>query len=225
MKNLTKVLSLSPLFEGILEKDVLPLLSCLTFKEREYSPGETILAEGDRVDSVGLIISGRAHISMNDFWGNRSIVADLSPGDIFGEVYALSGGTSLSGVEVVAYQPSEILFLNFKRMITVCSSACDYHNRLISNLLKIIGEKNLMITEKMRCLTKRSTREKLLSYFSLESKKQGNNQITIPFNRQELADYLSIDRSAMSSELSRMKDEGIIEYKKNSFILKLHQYE
>jgi len=225
MKNLTKVLSLSPLFEGILEKDVLPLLSCLTFKEREYSPGETILAEGDRVDSVGLIISGRAHISMNDFWGNRSIVADLSPGDIFGEVYALSGGTSLSGVEVVAYQPSEILFLNFKRMITVCSSACDYHNRLISNLLKIIGEKNLMITEKMRCLTKRSTREKLLSYFSLESKKQGNNQITIPFNRQELADYLSIDRSAMSSELSRMQDEGIIEYKKNSFILKLHQYE
>lgn len=225
MKNLTKVLSLSPLFEGILEKDVLPLLSCLTFKEREYSPGETILAEGDRVDSVGLIISGRAHISMNDFWGNRSIVADSSPGDIFGEVYALSGGTSLSGVEVVAYQPSEILFLNFKRMITVCSSACDYHNRLISNLLKIIGEKNLMITEKMRCLTKRSTREKLLSYFSLESKKQGNNQITIPFNRQELADYLSIDRSAMSSELSRMQDEGIIEYKKNSFILKLHQYE
>lgn len=225
MKNLTKVLSLSPLFEGILEKDVLPLLSCLTFKEREYSPGETILAEGDRVDSVGLIVSGRAHISMNDFWGNRSIVADLSPGDIFGEVYALSGGTSLSGVEVVAYQPSEILFLNFKRMITVCSSACDYHNRLISNLLKIIGEKNLMITEKMRCLTKRSTREKLLSYFSLESKKQGNNQITIPFNRQELADYLSIDRSAMSSELSRMQDEGIIEYKKNSFILKLHQYE
>lgn len=225
MKNLTKVLSLSPLFEGILEKDVLPLLSCLTFKEREYSPGETILAEGDRVDSVGLIISGRAHISMNDFWGNRSIVADLSPGDIFGEVYALSGGTSLSGVEVVAYQPSEILFLNFKRMITVCSSACDYHNRLISNLLKIIGEKNLMITEKMRCLTKRSTREKLLSYFSLESKKQGNNQITIPFNRQELADYLSIDRSAMSSELSRMKDEGIIEYKKNSFILKLQQNE
>lgn len=225
MKNLTKVLSLSPLFEGILEKDVLPLLSCLTFKEREYSPGETILAEGDRVDSVGLIISGRAHISMNDFWGNRSIVANLSPGDIFGEVYALSGGTSLSGVEVVAYQPSEILFLNFKRMITVCSSACDYHNRLISNLLKIIGEKNLMITEKMRCLTKRSTREKLLSYFSLESKKQGNNQITIPFNRQELADYLSIDRSAMSSELSRMQDEGIIEYKKNSFILKLHQYE
>ncbi|MDD4120664.1 MAG: Crp/Fnr family transcriptional regulator [Clostridia bacterium] len=225
MKNLTKVLSLSPLFEGILEKDVLPLLSCLTFKEREYSPGETILAEGDRVDSVGLIISGRAHISMNDFWGNRSIVADLSPGDIFGEVYALSGGTSLSGVEVVAYQPSEILFLNFKRMITVCSSACDYHNRLISNLLKIIGEKNLMITEKMRCLTKRSTREKLLSYFSLESKKQGNNQITIPFNRQELADYLSIDRSAMSSELSRMKDEGIIEYKKNSFVLKLQQNE
>lgn len=225
MKNLTKVLSLSPLFEGILEKDVLPLLSCLTFKEREYSPGETILAEGDRVDSVGLIISGRAHISMNDFWGNRSIVADLSPGDIFGEVYALSGGTSLSGVEVVAYQPSEILFLNFKRMITVCSSACDYHNRLISNLLKIIGDKNLMITEKMRCITKRSTREKLLSYFSLESKKQRNNQITIPFNRQELADYLSIDRSAMSSELSRMQDEGIIEYKKNSFILKLHQYE
>lgn len=225
MKNLTKVLSLSPLFEGILEKDVLPLLSCLTFKEREYSPGETILAEGDRVDSVGLIISGRAHISMNDFWGNRSIVADLSPRDIFGEVYALSGGTSLSGVEVVAYQPSEILFLNFKRMITVCSSACDYHNRLISNLLKIIGEKNLMITEKMRCLTKRSTREKLLSYFSLESKKQGNNQITIPFNRQELADYLSIDRSAMSSELSRMKDEGIIEYKKNSFVLKLQQNE
>ncbi|NLT18187.1 MAG: Nitrogen fixation regulation protein FixK [Firmicutes bacterium ADurb.Bin080] len=222
MKNLPEALALSPLFEGITEKDILPLLSCLTFKEREFSPGETILAEGERVDSVGLVISGGAHISMNDFWGNRSIVADLGPGDIFGEVYALSGGTNLSGVEVVAYQSSEILFLNFKRMITVCSSACDFHNRLISNLLKIVGEKNLMITEKMRCLTKRSTREKLLSYFSLESKKQGKNQISIPFNRQELADYLSVDRSAMSAELSRMKEEGIIDYRKNSFVLKLH---
>lgn len=205
MKDLSEVLAKSPLFDGIEPTDIFPLLSCLTFKERGYKENETILHEGDKVDSVGLLISGGAHIVMNDFWGNKTIVSDLSSGEIFGEVYALSGGEKPSGVEVVSYMPSEILFLNFQRMITICSSACGFHNKLVANLLKIVGEKNLMITEKMRCITKRSTREKLLTYFSYESKNQGKSRIEIPFNRQQLADYLSVDRSAMSAELSRMK--------------------
>lgn len=221
MDTLLKSLSVSPLFHGIDLNNLYPLLECLTFKQREYNEGETIIHEGEKIDSLGIILSGNAHIVMNDFWGNKSIVSDLSPGEIFAEVYALSDGVNPSGVEVISATNSEILFLNFKRMIRMCSSACEFHNMLISNLLKIIGEKNLLITEKMRCLTKRSTREKLLAYFSSESKKQESTKILIPFNRQELADYLSVDRSAMSSELSKMKDEGLIDYRKNLFHLKV----
>lgn len=220
MDILQKSLSASPLFSGINFDDIYPLLSCLTFKQRAFNEGETILHEGERVESIGILLSGSAHIVMNDFWGNKNIISNLIPGEIFAEVYALSGANNLSGVEVISSSACEILFLNFKKMISMCSGACSFHNTLISNLIRILGEKNLIITEKMRCLSKRSTREKLLAYFSLESKKQGNTKIIIPYNRQELADYLFVDRSAMSSELSKMQDEGLIEYRKNTFILK-----
>lgn len=220
MDTLLKSLSVSPLFHGIDLNNLYPLLECLTFKQREYNEGETIIHEGERVESIGILLSGSAHIVMNDFWGNKNIISNLMPGEIFAEVYALSGANNLSGVEVISSSASEILFLNFKKMIHMCSGACSFHNTLISNLIRILGEKNLTITEKMRCLSKRSTREKLLAYFSLESKKQGKTKIIIPYNRQELADYLFVDRSAMSSELSKMQDEGLIEYRKNTFYLK-----
>ncbi len=220
MDTLLKSLSVSPLFHGIDLNNLYPLLECLTFKQREYNEGETIIHEGERVESIGILLSGSAHIVMNDFWGNKNIISNLMPGEIFSEVYALSGANNLSGVEVISSSASEILFLNFKKMIHMCSGACSFHNTLISNLIRILGEKNLTITEKMRCLSKRSTREKLLAYFSLESKKQGKTKIIIPYNRQELADYLFVDRSAMSSELSKMQDEGLIEYRKNTFYLK-----
>lgn len=207
------------LFDGIKEDDRSEMLKCLNAKKKQYKKGSTVLGRGGRTSEMGMVLEGSVHMVKDDFWGNRSILGQASPGQMFGEVYACLPRQGLE-VDVVAAEDTEVLFLDVGRILTVCSSACSFHTRLIRNLLTILAEKNLMLTHKMEHMAQKSTRDKMLSYLSMEAEKQGGPEFAIPFNRQQLADYLSVDRSAMSRELSRMKAEGLLDFHRNRFRLK-----
>jgi len=214
----SNVLIRSPLFQGMNEEKILSILTCLAAKRHHYSKGEYILQTGDPIDSFGLVLEGNAHVVQEDFWGNRNIIANISVGEVFAESYACVTGVPL-GVNVIAQESATILFLNVKRALTTCSSACEFHNTLIRNLVSMLAIKNLRLNEKLQYVTQRSTREKLLSFLSVESRKRGSASFEISFNRQQLADYLSVDRSAMSSELSKLRKEGVLTFHKDQFIL------
>ncbi|NLL04690.1 MAG: Crp/Fnr family transcriptional regulator [Clostridiaceae bacterium] len=218
MKNYFNVLSNSPLFAGIAETDLSSLLNCLSAKSATYAKDEYILSADNIIKDVGIVLSGSVNIIKEDFWGNRAILAKIHPGEMFGEAFAFSNVQKLP-VSVVTCERSEILFVDFRKITNTCSSACVFHTALIANILKILAYKNIMLTQKLEHIVKRTTREKLLSYLSEQAIKHGTNSFYIPFNRQELADYLSVDRSAMSNELCKLRDERIIEFSKNHFIL------
>ncbi|HHT54207.1 MAG TPA: Crp/Fnr family transcriptional regulator [Clostridiales bacterium] len=212
------IIKKTPLFSGMEEDEIEHMLGCLSAVGRNYRKNETILYPGDPINSIGMVISGRVLILKEDFWGNRNIINEALHGDVFAEGYACTQGVEL-GISAVAAEDSRVMFMEVRRVITTCSTACAYHVRLVRNLLSVLARKNLLMDEKLTHLTQRTTREKLLSYLSSESKRQVSASFEIPYNRQQLADYLSVDRSAMSSELSRMRDEGIISFEKNRFRL------
>lgn len=207
------------LFSGINDEDISTMLNCLSARIASYQKEEFILHTGDLVDQVGMVLSGSVLIIKEDFWGNRSILSEISPGSLFAETYACIGTTPLE-VSTVASSDCQVLFLDFQKLLTTCSSACHFHTRLIHNLLSTLAQKNRILTKKLEHMSQKTTRDKLLSYLSAESLKAKSPSFTIPFNRQQLADYLSVDRSAMSSELGKLRKEGILDYNKNTFLLK-----
>lgn len=213
------VLKYSTLFWGINEKDLLHMVHCLGGRMVSYGKEEEIYHSGDTIQSVGVVLSGSISIIQNDFWGNRSILGTAEPGELFGEAYACLQNETMPH-SVIANEKSEVLFLDVKRVMTTCSTSCNFHHYLIQNLLKVMAQRNLSLTQKMRHMSKRTTRDKLLSYLSAESEKQKSRSFQIPFNRQQLADYLAVDRSAMSSALGKLKEEGVIDFHKNQFQLK-----
>ena len=218
MDNYFKIIKKSALFSGIDTDEISAVLNCLSAKESKFTKDEFVFRSGEKISSVGMVLSGQAHIIKEDFWGNRTIIAEVSAGSLFGETYACVGSEPL-GVSVVASENLEILFLDIQKMMNVCTSVCEFHTKLIRNLLSVLAEKNLLLTKKMEHISKRTTRDKLLSYLSAQSLKCGKPSFEIPFNRQQLADYLSVDRSAMSNELCKLRDEGILTFQKNSFHL------
>lgn len=218
MKNYYPILKKNMLFEGIDEMDIGSLLKCLSASTKKFSKGDIIYMDGETILHVGIILSGRLQIVKEDYFGNRTIMSDLGVGEIFGEVFACSKIDKIP-VTVISAMDSEILFINYRQILAVCPSSCEFHLKLISNMLDILALKNLMLNHKIDCLSKRTTRERILTYLSFQSRKAESSSFKIPFNRQELADYLCVDRSAMSSELGKMRDEGIIEFNKNKFTL------
>lgn len=209
----------SALFQGITGPELQPLLSCLKADRRSYQKNATIYQIGDQVTSLGLILSGSVHIETDDAWGNKSILDSIKPGQVFAETYACIPGEPLM-VNVTAAENTEILFINIEKLLKTCPTACAFHSRLIRNLLYVTAQKNLNLTHKIFHTAPKSIRGKLLSYLSFQAVKQARHSFEIPFNRQQLADYLRVDRSAMSNELSKMRQEGLIDYEKNRFCLK-----
>jgi cAMP-binding proteins - catabolite gene activator and regulatory subunit of cAMP-dependent protein kinases len=216
--NYLSILGKSPLFKGIRDDEIEEMMGCLAGDLKKYRKDEYILRLGDSLEAIGLLISGSVSVIKEDYWGNRNIMAKMEPGDIFGESYACVSGAAL-GVSVEAATDSEVLFLNVGKIMTTCNSACSFHSKLSQNLLTILASKNLYLNSKLTHMMQRTTREKLLSYLSGESVKHNSASFDIPFNRQQLADYLSVDRSAMSNELCKMRDEGILKFDKNHFSL------
>jgi CRP-like cAMP-binding protein len=195
------------------------LLCCLAPRYRKAEKSACVFMEDQEADFVGIVLSGGVHIVRHDYWGNRLIIARIEPADIFGEAFSLGNAPALP-VSVVAAEKSELLIFNSKRLLRPCASVCGFHATLIRNMIHDLARKNMMLMKKIEHITGRSTREKLLSYFFAQSRQAQNKVFDIPFNRQELADYLSVDRSAMSAELSRMRNEGIIDFRKNHFELR-----
>ena len=195
------------------------MLQCLGTEEKEYEKGEIIFHAGDVIHSIGLVLTGRVQIENDDLWGNKSVLESVGPGFAFAESYACLPGEPLM-VSAIAAEPSRILFLDTGRVLTAYPSACSHHSRLVQNLLYISSQKNLNLSRRIFHTSSKSIRSRLLSYLSFQAAKAGSQDFYIPFNRQQLADYLSIDRSAMSAELSKMRKEGILETDKNHFVLK-----
>ena len=218
MQKYIHVLRQTRLFAGISEDEIAAMLDCLQAKVRRYKKGEYIFRQGEHPEHVTVVTEGSLHIQNNDHWGNRSIVNTVSVGEVFGEAYAAPDSGAMPN-DVVAVEDSAVLFLDVKKLLTVCSSGCKFHTLVIQNMFFSISEKNRRLMQKLGHISKRSTREKLISFLSEEAKRQGSKSFAIPFNRQQLADYLSVDRSAMSNELCKMRDEGLLIFEKNKFTL------
>lgn len=206
----------SELFQGVSPAELSAMLECLAPRMARFERGAEILAAGAHTRAFAMLLDGRAHIVQEDYWGNRNILAALEAGELFAESYAARPDSALN-VSVVAVAPCEVMFLELRRVLTTCPSACPHHRRIIENLLAALAEKNQRLSEKLTHVSQRGIRQKLLSYLSAESRRRGSAAFEIPFNRQQLADYLSVDRSALSAELSRLKAEGLLDYSRNSF--------
>ena len=206
MEEIFEILSQCPLFSGISREDLSGMLQCLGARSVSYEKGRTVFLEGDPALWVGVVLTGEVQILREDLDGNRSILAAAGPGQLFGEV--------------IASADSRILQLACRRIIETCSQSCIFHSQLIHNLLKIVARKNLMLNQKIDFISRRTTREKLMAYLTAQAKAADSRIFSIPYNRQELADYLGVERSAMSAELGKLKKEGTIDFHRNHFTLK-----
>ena len=210
MKEFFPVLHTAALFSGISDKELAAMLSCLGARIDAFPKGSRLLRAGDAVDEVGLVLAG----------STRNILSKSGPGQTFAEVFACAPGAVLN-VSVEAESAVTVMFLHIKRVLSMCPSACSHHNRIIRNLLSELAEKNLRLNEKLTHMGQRTTRAKLLSYFSAESQRRDSYEFDIPFSRQQLADYLGVERSGLSMELGKMRDEGLLDFHKSHFVLKV----
>ena len=220
MKQYIPILKNSQLFSGIGEEETAAMIVCLGATLQEYKKGEYVFRQGEYLNKITILLNGRLHIQKEDYWGNLNILDEIKPGGMFGEAYAAPNSGPLLN-DVVVIENSTVFFFDIDKILTVCPSACRFHSLLVKNLFYTISSKNRSLVQKLEHITKRSTREKLLSYLSDETKRNGSYSFAIPFNRQQLAAFLSVDRSAMSNELCRMRDEGLLEFSRNRFTLKI----
>ncbi len=218
MEKYMPVIRRSKLFAGIGEDEIGAMMQCLQVVTRSYKKGEYVFRQGEHLHQIVLLVEGSLMVQKEDYWGNRSIIRSVEPGELFGEAYAAPDSGSLLS-DVVAVSDVTVLLFDVMRVLTVCSAACRFHSMVVQNLVFAIAEQNRQLVQKLGHMAKRSTREKLMSYLSEEAKRQGGSVVMIPFNRQQLADFLSVDRSAMSNELGKMRDDGLIRFEKNQFTL------
>ena len=214
MKKIFEVAKDNQLFQQIAYSDFKPMLDCLSARKSTFKKGDLILLSGDSVSFLGLILSGGIKITKEDMNGNVTILTKLSASELFGEVFACAE-ISHSPVTVEAIEETEVLFFDYSKIVVSCTNACRFHTRLIKNMLKLLAQKNLLLNQKIEILSKRTTREKLLCFFDFQ--KGAANEFTIPFTREEMASYLCVDRSGMSRELCKMRDEGLIRFNRNLF--------
>lgn len=219
MEQYLSMISKTPLFKGLTTGDIGTLLKELGASRKSYIKGNFVFYGGDEVHHLGIVLSGQLHIIQEDYWGNRNIVALIKAGNMFGEAFACLSGVS-STVSAIVADKAEILFIDVHKLLQSGTTLTRPQEILSLNLLGVLAQQNLILTEKIRYISQRSTRQKLLFFLSDEARNNGAAAFTISFNRQELADYLSVDRSAMSAELGKMKKDGLLTYEKNHFILK-----
>ena len=218
MKKYLEVLKNCPLFKNISEDNLITMLSCLGAKTEVFDKKYTIMAEGNPAKYIGIVLSGSAQIIQVDYYGNRSILSSLEPSQVFAEAFAAAAVKSIP-VSIIANEPSEIMLIDCSHIMHTCSNNCGFHNQLIFNLMKDIAAKTIIFHQKIEIISKRSTREKLLTYLSFYSKKTGSASFDIPYDRQELADYLEVDRSGLSAEISTLRNEGLLNSYKKHFEL------
>lgn len=211
-------LSETKLFSGIKAEEIKEALDCLSGYEKSFKKGEIIYRTGQTVTDMGLVEEGGVNITVNLYWGSSIILGNIEKGKIFAETYAAVSGKEML-CDAVAAEDCRVLFINVGKLLNVCKSTCGFHQKIIHNLLRISAMKNLNLSERMLHTAPKTIRGRLISYFSQMAAETGSREFTIPFSRQELADYIGVDRSALSAELSKMQKDGILTYRKNEFKL------
>lgn len=209
----------SKIFQEISDNDIKALHFCFKTRVLDIKKGDILIDEGEPFESIALVLEGHLRSVINDYYGNNSILSDYMVGDAVGIEEAFSGATHAQ-YTLIAMEDSQVLTMNKYRVIQPCNNNCPRHTMLQNNLVKIISQKNIELMQKFNHITKPSTKDKILAYLQFVSKQSGSKYFDIPFNRQEMADYLSVDRSALSFELSKLKKQNIIDFNKNHFMLK-----
>ena len=207
-----------PLFKGIKTEEFAALFACVGARKDTYQKGAFIFFNGDIISSIGIMLAGHALIIKEDVFGNRAVLNELEKRDVFGEAFACGGSYALT-ISVQATENCDILFLPFERIMNVCSSSCGFHNALIKNMVEMIAQKNINLMRKLEVTTKHSLREKMLAYLSQLAQEQGKTMVQSPLGRVDLAGLLGVDRSALTRELNRMRDAGLIDFEKNTYTL------
>ena len=218
MNKFFPVLANCPLFDQIDHRDLPAMLACLGASVSGYGKNQVVFQEGEPAKYVGIVLSGAVQVVREDYYGNRSIVAHIGPGELFGESFACAGTQALP-VSVVAAEDSQIMRIDCRRITLSCTSACAFHSQIVLNLLKVVARKNLIFNQKIEITSKRTTREKLMAYLLTQAKLHNASSFTIPYDRQALADYLGVDRSAMAAEISKLRRDGVIACHKSHFEL------
>ena len=216
MEKYFPILKKCVLFRGIEEADYKHLFGCLSAQVKHYNEEEYLFFAGDRLDHIGIVLSGRLEILKESLAGNKHIIAILDPSHMFAEGIVCTA-TRLSPVTVQAMEPVKILLIPYERIIKSCGQSCSFHIGLIQNMMVILGEKNVILNYKLELLTLKGMREKLASYLLKASLENGSNTFQIPLNRTELADFLNVSRTSMCRELTRMKNDGLIDLYGRSF--------
>lgn len=218
MKKYLEILKKCRLFEGIGEEDLLRMLECLGARVVSFDKKYTVFSEGSPARYVGILLSGSVQVVQVDYYGNRSILSEIRPTQVFAEAFACAGVSALP-VSVIANDPCEVMLVDCSHILHTCSNHCAFHQTLIYNLMRDLADKTLLFHQRIEVTSKRTTREKLLAYLTMESRKAQSEVFDIPFDRQELADYLEVDRSGLSAEIGKLKKEGILKNQKNHFEL------
>lgn len=206
----------TPLFDGIRQEELGSMLSCTGYHITSYQKGQIIALEEEHIHNIGIVISGSVDMIKEDVWGNKNLIMRIRRNDMFGETFACGDDTQ-SVVTFTVSENAQVLFIPFNRVMRKCSMACEFHQRLIENMLRIIAAKNRDLMRKVEVISKKSLREKILAYLSIQAQGQHSNYFEIPLGRVELAEYLCADRSALTRELSGMKADGLIDFEKNRF--------
>ena len=209
----------SPVFFGINEEELKEMLECFNARIKSYDEGEIIIRQGDMITNIYLVLEGTVNIEKDSYWGRRIIVSQLGVNDNIALAFVASKNIE-SSIDAVAATKAKLLLLSYQKCTTMCQNVCKKHKLLINNLFEILSKENIELIQKIENISQKSIRDKLLTYLSNEAKRNKSNIFEIPFNRQDLADYLNIDRSAMSFELSKMQKDGLIKVEKNKFMLK-----
>lgn len=219
MEKFFETLSKCPLFDGIEQSDLNSMIACLDGKTIDISKGIPVFLEGTSARFVGVVLAGTVQVIREDYYGNRSVMTSLQPGELFGEAFSLAGLNAMP-VSVIAVKDSTVLLLDCRRILTTCSNSCHFHTLLLRNLLQEMAQKNLALSQKIRYMSQKTTREKIMAFLLDQAKQQKSHEFVIPYDRQALADYLGVERSAMSAEISKLKKSGEIDTKGAWFCLK-----
>ena len=218
LENFGEVLSQCPLFHGIAQSDLISMIACLNGKTIRVPKGTPVFLEGAPARFVGVVLSGTVQVVREDYYGNRSILTILQPGELFAEAFAFAGLETMP-VSVIAIKDSEVLLLDCRRVLTSCSNSCHFHSLLLKNLLQEMAQKNLALSQKIRYMSQKSTKEKIMAFLWDQAKEHGSTEFVIPYDRQALADYLGVERSSMSAEIGKLKKSGQIDTKGSWFCI------
>ena len=218
MEKYLETIKKCPLFFDIADQELNRMLHCLGARVLRFEKKQTIFSEGSPARYIGVLLSGKVHTVQLDYYGNRSILSEISAPQEFAEAFACAEVSSLP-VSIVADEACEVMLVECAHILHTCSNNCSFHRSLIFNLMKDLADKTITYHQRIEVTSKRTTREKLLTYLNFQSKKAGSRSFDIPFDRQELADYLEVDRSGLSAEISKLRKEGILKSEKSHFVL------